>query len=148
MQRLQLALSITIATLLCAANDHSSLAQSSARTSSGQVSKLLAVPVQAPVPVSGSLTVTTAPASVQTSSAAATQSASSSSTDAQQKAYKQKRLAAIKKMKFDRRPSARIQAWAAQEKNRQTAAGRETAADRTAPRRTETADSRAAGCRR
>ncbi len=116
MQRLQLALSITIATLLCAVESNSSLAQYSARTSSGQVSKLLAAPVQAPVTVSGSLTVTTAPASVQTSSAAAAQSASSSSTDAQQKAYEQKRLAAIKKLKFDRRPSARIQAWAAPEK--------------------------------
>lgn len=116
MQRLQLALSITIATLLCAADGNSSLAQYSARTSSGQVSKLLAAPVQAPVTVSGSLTVTTAPAGVQTSSAAAAQSASSSSTDAQQKAYEQKRLAAIKKLKFDRRPSARIQAWATPEK--------------------------------
>ena len=66
--------------------------------------------------MSGSLTVTTAPAGVQTSSAAAAQSASSSSTDAQQKAYEQKRLAEIKKLKFDRRPSARIQAWAAPEK--------------------------------
>lgn len=111
MQRLQLALSITITTFLCAGNGNFCQAQFTL-PASGQAISLPAAPVvgaaSRPVP-------SAAPASAVTTAKPAT-SANASTAEALQNAHQQKREAAIKKLKFDRRSSAIIQAWATPEK--------------------------------
>ncbi|MAX37108.1 hypothetical protein [Gimesia sp.] len=113
MQRLHLALSITFATFILALNADICSAQGRAVTSSGQTSKVFAAAAAAyATPVKAQVAASSASSSMTTTDAAST-----STDDAQEKAHEQKRLAAIKKLKFDRRSSAIIQAWATPEED-------------------------------
>lgn len=112
MQRLQLALSITIVTFLCAGYGNFSQAQGVAQYSSGQVITLPAAPVSAVSVQAASSVTTVSTASPATTAAKAAGASQASSAAAQQKVHQQKRLAEIKKLKFDRRSSAVIKAWA------------------------------------
>ena len=112
MQRLQLALSITIVTFLCAGHGNFSQAQGVAQYSSGQVITLPAAPVSEVSVQAASSVTTVSTASPATTAAKAAGASQASSAAAKQKAHQQKRLAEIKKLKFDRRSSAVIKAWA------------------------------------
>ena len=108
MQRLHFALSITSALFLVVGNSNLCSAQGRAIPSSGQVSRSLSPAYAAP----SSTVPAQAAARVTTTSSASTSAAQASSADAQETAHQQKRLTAIKKLKFDRRSSAIIKVWA------------------------------------
>lgn len=115
MRRLQLAFSITIVALFGAGQGNLVQAQGVAQYSSGQVIAVPASPaIVAPAQATAvRTTVTTAASSAAAASSSA--SSSASSLEALEKAHQQKRLAEIKKLKFDRRSSAVIKAWATPE---------------------------------
>ncbi|QDT41944.1 hypothetical protein Pan241w_20240 [Gimesia alba] len=126
MQRLHFALSITSALFLVVGNSNLCSAQGRAVTSSGQV---ISVPSPAYAAPSSAVPAQAAVRGTSTSSASSS-SAQASSADAQETAHQQKRLAAIKKLKFDRRSSAIIKVWATPtEKKAETNSEKSTSSD-------------------